>query len=122
MLWAGWALGSATAAVVGAGTGSGNGPPGSGRSGAAWSNHTRAVVAERGSRNCWPFLMTGRPGHNLYVLIESIDLLYPLIPTVNAAVYPFVVSPPVIVASSDERLSANTMSLAFDVGFRPLLA
>jgi hypothetical protein len=28
----------------------------------------------------------------------------------------------VIVASSEERLSANTMSLAFDVGFRPLLA
>jgi hypothetical protein len=56
------------------------------------------------------------------LLTAPIDLRYPLIPTVNVAVYPFVVSPPVIVASSEDRLCANTMSLAFDVGFRPLLA
>ena len=85
VLWAGWALGSATAAAVGAGTGSGNGPPAAAPESARLSHHTRARRA-------------GGPG----------ALSYPLIPTVNAAVYPFVVSPPVIVASSDERLSANT--------------
>jgi hypothetical protein len=43
-------------------------------------------------------------------------------PMVNVAVNPLVGSPPVIVASSDARLSANTMSPAFDVGFCPRAA
>jgi hypothetical protein len=41
---------------------------------------------------------------------------------VKLAVYPFVVSPPVIVASSEDRLSAKTMSDAFETGFLPLAA
>jgi hypothetical protein len=52
----------------------------------------------------------------------SIDPFQTLIPTVNAAEYPLVASPPVMVAVSEERLPAKTMSLALEIGFRPFAA
>ena len=112
-----WDRGSATAA----GAGSGNGPPGrSGIGALTCSIITAPFCVERRTWNIGP--CDDRPGRRPVICQPCRSSVQLLIDTVNAAEYPLLASPPVMVAVSEERLSAKTMSLALEVGFRPFAA